>query len=62
MSVPLVPTAEANRRGGERLDLLVGMNILFPEVIMELENHLGVEVGLPIYQNLAGPQLESDSC
>ena len=59
MGVPLVPTAESDRRGGERLDLLLGMNILFPEV-MELENHFGIEVGLPIYQDLNGPQLESD--
>lgn len=59
MNVPLVPTADSNRRGGERLDILLGMNILFPEV-MELENHLGVEVGLPLYQKLNGPQLESD--
>ncbi len=58
-SVPLVPTAETGRRGGKRLDLLVGMNILFPEV-MGLENHLGIEGGVPIYQNLDGPQLESD--
>jgi len=59
MGVPLVPTAETNRRGGERLDLLAGINILFPEV-MGLENHLGVEIGVPIYQKLDGPQLESD--
>ncbi len=59
MGVPLVPTAESSRRGGERLDILLGVNVLFPEV-MELENHLGVEVGLPLYQNLNGPQLESD--
>lgn len=59
MGVPLVPTAETGRRGGKRLDLLAGMNILFPEV-MGLENHLGIEGGVPIYQNLDGPQLESD--
>lgn len=59
MGVPLVPTAESSRRGGERLDVLFGANVLFPE-FMELENHLGVEVGFPIYQNLNGPQLESD--
>ena len=59
MGVPLVPTAETGRRGGKRLDLLLGMNILFPEV-MGFENHLGIEGGVPIYQNLDGPQLESD--
>ena len=59
MGVPLVPTAFTGLRGGERLDLLLGLNILFPEV-MGYENHLGVEGGVPIYQNLDGPQLESD--
>ena len=59
MNTPLVPTAQSDLRGGERLDILLGANILFPEV-MELENHLGVEVGLPLYQDLNGPQLESD--
>ena len=59
VGVPLVPTALTGLRGGERLDLLVGMNILFPEVL-GLENHLGIEGGVPIYQNLDGPQLESD--
>jgi len=56
---PLVHTADPNHRAGERLDIFGGINILFPE-FMELENHLGVEVGVPIYQNLDGPQLESD--
>ena len=58
-NVPLVHTADPNRRAGERLDLLVGMNILFPEVL-GYENHLGIEGGIPIYQNLDGPQLETD--
>lgn len=54
-----VPTADPNRRGGERLDFLPGINLLFPEV-WGLENHIGVEGGIPIYQNLDGPQLETD--
>ena len=55
-NIPLVPTADPNRQGGERLDLMGGVNILFPE-FMGLENHLNVEAGAPIYQNLDGPQL-----
>ena len=54
-----VPTADPALRGGERLDVLGGVNILFPEWL-DVENRLAVEVGVPIYQNLNGPQLESD--
>jgi len=53
----LVETADPNLQGGKRLDLMGGVNILFPEW-MGLENHLSVEAGLPIYQYLDGPQLK----
>ena len=56
-NLPLIPTAEADLRGGKRLDLMGGVNILFPE-FMGLENHLNVEAGAPIYQDLDGPQLK----
>jgi hypothetical protein len=56
-NLPLIPTAETDLRGGKRLDLLGGVNILFPE-FMGLENHLNVEAGAPIYQDLDGPQLK----
>ncbi len=50
----LVPTANPNLRGGERLEAIAGMNLL-------LGGHrLGVEVSLPLVRNLDGPQLESD--
>jgi hypothetical protein len=55
--VPIVPTAETDLRGGKRLDLLGGFNILFPE-FMGLENNLSVEAGAPVYQDLDGPQLK----
>lgn len=53
----LVQTADPDLQAGRRLDILGGVNILFPEV-MGLENHLNVEAGLPIYQYLDGPQLK----
>jgi hypothetical protein len=56
MGVPIVPTADTDRQAGKRLDLMGGVNILFPE-FMGLENHLNVEAGAPIYQYLDGPQL-----
>jgi len=57
MNIPLVPTADPDRQAGRRLDLMGGVNILFPEFV-GLENHLSVEAGAPIYQDLDGPQLK----
>ena len=56
--VSIVPTAETDLRGGKRLDLLGGVNLLFPEW-MGMENHLSVEAGAPVYQSLDGPQLKT---
>jgi hypothetical protein len=56
MNIPLVPTADPDRQAGKRLDVMGGVNILFPE-FMGLENHLNVEAGAPVYQDLDGPQL-----
>ena len=55
----VVFTADPDLRGGERLDLLGGANILFPE-FMGYETRLAFEYGQPIYQNLTGPQLATD--
>ncbi|MCA9296109.1 MAG: transporter [Phycisphaerales bacterium] len=55
----MVPTADPNRRGGQRLDLLFGVNLYAPKGALA-GNRLAVEVGLPIYQDLDGPQLETD--
>ena len=56
---PTVQTAFPNLLGGQRLDIMFGLNILFPD-FMGLENRLAVEGGFPIYQYLDG-QLETDS-
>ncbi len=57
--MPIVQTAFPDRLGGQRLDLLGGVNVLLPE-IMGIENRLAIEGGGPIYQYLDG-QLETDS-
>ncbi len=56
---PTVQTAFPDLLGGQRLDILFGVNILFPD-FMDLENRLAIEGGFPIYQYLDG-QLETDS-
>jgi len=55
----IVQTAFPALLGGQRLDILFGVNVLFPD-FMGLENRLAVEGGFPIYQYLDG-QLETDS-
>lgn len=55
----LAPTADPDRRAGKRLDLLLGVNFLVTGG--PLRGHrLAVEAGRPIYQDLDGPQLETD--
>lgn len=54
-----VPTADPNRRGGSRVELLGGVNLYLP--LGPLGRHrFAVEGGFPIHQDLDGPQLESD--
>lgn len=54
-----VPTADPNRRGGTRLDAMLGANIEFPGGFLK-GHRLAFEAGLPLYQYLNGPQLQTD--
>ena len=55
----MVPTADPNRRGGKRVDFVLGLNLYGPEGRFK-GNRLAIEAGLPVYQSLDGPQLEND--
>ena len=55
----LVPTADPDRRAGRRLEALLGVNLLGTGGAAR-GHRLALEVGYPLYQNLDGPQLESD--
>lgn len=51
------PASRPDLQGGTRVELPLGMNVLFQEGL--LENHrVGLEVSFPIYEDLHGPQLE----
>jgi len=50
-----VPTADANLRAGTRADVLLGYNHQLTEAAL-----IGLEAGVPVYQDLDGPQLETD--
>lgn len=55
----MVPTADPDLRAGQRLDLLLGTNFEVAEGSLHGQR-LAVEVGLPVYQSLDGPQLETE--
>ena len=54
----MVPTADASRRGGTRLDLLAGLNVYMPGGALK-GHRIAIEGGVPIAQNLDGPQLKT---
>lgn len=55
----MVPTARTDLRGGKRVDALLGVNLYQPEGMLK-GHRLALELGLPVYQHLDGPQLETD--
>ncbi|MFQ5656775.1 MAG: transporter [Candidatus Methylomirabilales bacterium] len=55
----VVPTADPDRRGGERVDLLFGISLYVPRGDLK-GLRFAIEGGVPIYQSLDGPQLETD--
>lgn len=50
----VVPTNDPSLRGGSRVDFLLGLSY------HTAKSRLGFEIGLPVYQSLDGPQLETD--
>jgi hypothetical protein len=59
LNIMLVPTADPDKRGMERLDALGSVDVIVPIPGIP-ENRIGVEFGRPIYQYVQGPQLETD--
>ncbi|MBW2271445.1 MAG: hypothetical protein JRH16_23065 [Deltaproteobacteria bacterium] len=55
----LVPTVDPGRRAGRRLDALFGLSFDVPSGPFE-GIRLALEGGVPAYQHLDGPQLETD--
>jgi hypothetical protein len=54
-SIKLVPTVDPDLRAGERIDLALGLNWLHAS-----GHRLALEYQKPIWQDLDGPQLETD--
>lgn len=56
--MPTVPTKNTNLRGGTRADLLFGLS--WTQGHHHKSQQFAAEVGVPFYQKLDGPQLETD--
>jgi hypothetical protein len=54
VSAMMTPLADPNLRAGTQLDLLAGIDYRRSAM------RLAIEAGLPVYQELDGPQLETD--
>ena len=54
-----VQTADPDNQGGERADLLLGLNLLGQTGALA-GHRLALELGASVYQHLNGPQLETD--
>ena len=54
-----VQTADPDNQGGDTVEALLGVNYLFQHGAAK-GHRLAAEVGLPLYRDLNGPQLETD--
>lgn len=59
LNVMMTPAARADLRGGTRVDALIGANF-YQTGDFAKDNRLAVEFGMPLYQDLDGPQLKTD--
>ena len=55
----IVPTADPDRRGGERVDMMFSIDLYRPKGTLK-GFRFTIEGGVPIYQASDGPQLETD--
>jgi len=53
------PAFDANKQAGERLDFLAGLNFYVPRGLFK-GTRLSIEGGVPIYQNIVGPNMAVD--
>ncbi len=59
MNTMMSPMAINNMQGGERVDAVIGLTLTQPHGTLA-GTSLGAEFGVPVYQSLDGPQMETD--
>ena len=55
----IVPTADPDLQNSTRADLLAGVNFYAPSGVFS-GNRLAIEGGIPVYENLDGPQMSTE--
>jgi hypothetical protein len=64
INIMMGPSMDSANSGGDRIDLLFGLNLLTGSVQgrsqMANGHRLAIEVGFPIHQDLNGNQMETD--
>lgn len=55
----MAPPADPARQAGERVEALIGLNYIVPKGPLK-GNRLAAEFGIPVYERLDGPRLETD--
>jgi len=59
MNLGMVPTLDPRLRGGNRVDVSLGLNYYIPTGALA-GHRIAVEMSLPVLQDPSGPQLETD--
>lgn len=59
LNAAMVPTADPSLRGGRRINFSAGVNLAPRFGSMDFGT-LGLEFGMPLYQNLKGPQMQQN--
>ena len=55
----MAPPMDSSLQGGERITTHIGLNAVIPEGILKGQR-LAAEFGMPVYERLDGPRLETD--
>ena len=56
----MIPTANTLNYGGKRINSYVGCNVSFPQTSILKDVRVGLEAGLPIYENYNGIQMNEE--
>ncbi|MCH2037248.1 MAG: hypothetical protein MK137_01475 [Rickettsiales bacterium] len=56
----MAPPMDADLQGGERIDVLAGVNFIVPQGTVLEGSRYALEFGMPVYERLDGPRLETE--
>lgn len=56
----MIPTANTKNYGGNKINSYLGCNVSFPQTSLLKDFRIGIEAGLPIYENYNGVQMDEE--